>query len=88
MIYEASFSGILRIIFWMLIISFIIRIVVRLAMPHVIKKGEQVMRERMKQMHEQQKPPRHEGEVTVENKTKKDGKRDDGDYVDYVEIRE
>lgn len=88
MIYqEASFTGVIRIIFYFFLISFIIRLVAKLALPYVIKKGEEAMRERAGQFHQPQSN-RKEGEVTIETKGRKSSKKDDDDeYVDYVEIR-
>lgn len=88
MIYEASFSGVLKIIFWFFVIAFIIRMVARMAMPYVVKKGEEHLRQRMQQMQQQQQPIRKEGEVTIEKKNASQSKNSDGDFVDYVEIKE
>lgn len=89
MVYEASFSGALRIIFWILLISFIIRIVVRLATPYVVKKSEDVLRRRMEefqnQQRQQQQRQRTEGDVTIESRKPR---KDDGEYTDYVEIKD
>ncbi len=85
--YEASFSGILRIIFWILIISFIIRIVARLALPHVIRKADERMKENMHRQRESQRPQRPEGHVIIENnKTNKTKSGDD--YADFVELKD
>lgn len=88
MIYEASLSGIIRIIFWLVLISFIIRLIARLATPYVVKKAEETMRQRAEQYRRQQQPQRREGEVTVEKTTKTAGKSVSGDYVDYVEVKD
>lgn len=89
MIYEASFYGALRIIFWILLISFIIRLVVRMATPYVVKKSEDVLRRRMEEFQNQQRqqnqPSRSEGEVTIESRKPR---KDDGEFTDYVEIKE
>ena len=78
----------LKIIFWILTISFIIRLVARLALPHVIRSAEERMRERMNNFQANQQPPRKEGEVSIENKSKNSTKSKDDDYVDYVEIKD
>lgn len=88
MIYEASFQGLFKVILWMIVISIIIRLVARLALPHVIKKSEQVMRERMQKMQEQQRPQRPEGDVTIESQKRSRPGGNDGDYVDYVELKD
>ena len=88
MIYEASLSGILRIIFWILVISFVIRLVARMALPHVIRKAEEKMRERSREYGRSQQPPRSEGEITIEKGKNARAGSGGGDYVDYVEIKD
>lgn len=89
MIYEASISGALRIIFWIIFISFLIRLIVRLATPYVVRKSEDVLRRKMeefqRQQRQQQQPPRHEGDITIESRNPR---RDDGEFTDYVEIKD
>lgn len=87
MMYEASFSGILRIILWILIISFIIRLVARLALHHVIRKADERMKENIRRQEEARRPQRPEGHVTIENDKKQKGKSGD-DYVDFVELKD
>jgi hypothetical protein len=92
MIHEASFSGILRILFWIILISFIVRLVARLALPVVVRKSQEQMRQQMeaamRRQREQSQPPRPEGSVTVEKPSSKSRPTDDGDYVDFVEVKE
>jgi len=87
-IYEASVSGILRIILWLFLISIIIRLVARLALPVVLKKAEQQMRNKAAQANANRQPPRREGEITVEKTQAAHSVSKDGDYVDFVEIKE
>ena len=88
MVYEASISGILRIILWIILISFIIRLIARLATPYVVKKAEETLRNRAAQFNQQNQPPRKEGEITIEkNKSNQKG-TGSGDYVDYVEVKD
>jgi hypothetical protein len=88
-VYESSLSGVLRIILWLILISFLIRLIARLALPVVIKKADQAMRDRAAAYQSQNQPPRPEGQVTVEKSNGGSGKKaDGGDYVDYVEIRD
>lgn len=88
MVQEASLQGIVKIIFWFFAIAFIIRLVARMALPYVVKKGEQAMRDRMQQMQDQQRPQRNEGEVTIEKNASAHTSKGSGDYVDYVEIKD
>jgi hypothetical protein len=87
---EASLSGVIRIIFYILLASFIIRLIARLALPYVIRKSEQAMREKAAEFYarKQQEEYRKEGEVRVEkNKNTGSSKKDEGDYVDFIEIK-
>lgn len=87
--YEASFTGVIRIILWILVISFIIRLIARLALPVVIKKAEQNMRQRAEEFRRQHDAQRPEGDVKIVNKeTKNNNKNSDGEYVDYIEIKD
>ncbi len=88
MIYEASFSGIIRIIFWIFAIGFIIRLIANMALPHVMRKAEERMRENARRFQENQQPQRSEGDVTIENKRRSTSSGSNGDYVDYVEIKD
>jgi hypothetical protein len=87
MFYEASLSGILRIIFWILVVSFIIRLVARMALPHVMRKADERMKEQMRRQEESRRPQRPEGHVTIENsRSRKSGSGDD--YVDFIELKD
>lgn len=46
------------------------------------------MRARMQQMQDQQRPQRHEGEVTIEKNSSAHKTAGAGDYVDYIEIKD
>jgi hypothetical protein len=84
---EASFSGLLRVIFWILLVSAAIRLIAYLATPYVVRKAEETLRSRMQNQqggHNQRK----EGDVTVETPKKKVSTDKGGDYVDYVEIKD
>ena len=84
---EASLQGIFKIIFWFFVISFLIRLIGRMLLPYLVRKGEQNLRDRMSKMQEQQKPLRPEGHVTIET-NKGTNSNSNGDYVDYVEIKD
>lgn len=89
MFYEASAAGVLRIIFWIVVISFLFRLIARMALPYAMKKAEQNMRERMNNYQQSQQPKRSEGDVSIQSEGAK-GKRNpsEGEYVDYVEIKD
>jgi hypothetical protein len=88
MVYEASLAGILRIIFWILVVSFVIRLIARLAIPHVVRAAQDRMQEQMRNQQRTQEDRRKEGEIRVESNNRDKSRNDDGDYVDYVEIKE
>jgi hypothetical protein len=88
MIMEASISGVFRIIFYILIFSTLLRLIARLAVPYVVKKSQENLRKQAENFYQQQQPQRPEGEVRVESKANKNSKSNDGDYVDYVEIKD
>lgn len=86
MIYEASLRGLFNFIFWLVAISFILRLIARLATPYVVRKAQEQMRNQMNGQgtdHTQQRR-RQEGEVTVE----KQPNRPQGEYTDYIEIKD
>jgi uncharacterized membrane-anchored protein YitT (DUF2179 family) len=89
---EASVSGLLRTLFYFFLGYMIIKLIARLALPYVISKGEEAMRQRAAQFyenqHKQAAEQRREGEVRVEQKQSAQSKyKDEGDYVDFVEIK-
>ena len=89
MVYEASLSGVLRIIFWIIVISFLVRLIARLALPYVMKKTEENMRQKMNDFQNSQRPQRQEGDVSIQSgSAHKSNSSKDGEYVDYVEIKE
>ena len=88
MVYEASLGGVIRIILWILAISFIIRLVARLAIPHVVRGAQERMQEQMRNQQRAREDRRREGEIRVESNKRDKGRNDDGEYVDYVEIKE
>lgn len=89
MYYQASIGGLLRTVLTILIIIMIIRLIARLAYPIVIRKAEETMRQRADEFYRRHEAPRQEGDIKVEKKKNTDThKKDDGDYVDFVEIKD
>jgi hypothetical protein len=74
MIQEASFTGVIRIIFYIILISFIIRLIARIALPIVVKKAEEKMRNQADNFYRSQQPPRPEGDVKVALRKKTNAK--------------
>ncbi|HEY8404637.1 MAG TPA: DUF4834 domain-containing protein [Flavobacteriales bacterium] len=86
MVYEASLTGVLRIILWIIAISFILRLIARMTLPYVMKKAEENMRQRMADFQQQQ---RQEGDVTIQSGPRTSStSSNEGEYVDYVEIKD
>ncbi|MEY3399524.1 MAG: hypothetical protein RL220_2118 [Bacteroidota bacterium] len=84
MIQEASIGGVIKIIFYILVVSAVIRFVAYLATPYVVRRAEEELKSRMRQ----NQPPRKEGEVTIQPNSKSSGKADDrGEYVDFEEVK-
>ncbi len=88
MYYEASISGVFRILFWIFAIAFLIRLIANLALPHIIKKVESRMRDNARKHQEGQRPRRADGEVTIEKDASSGKSASGGDFVDYVEIKD
>ncbi|MFM7234996.1 MAG: hypothetical protein ACKO7B_15725 [Flavobacteriales bacterium] len=88
MVHEASLGGIIRILFWILVVSFIIRLVARLAIPYVVRGAQERMQEQMRNQQRAREDRRREGEVRVESNKGGKGRKEGGEYVDYVEIKE
>ena len=59
-----------------------------MALPIVMKKAEERMRQHANQFGEQPRPQRNEGEVTIEGGSKNSDRKSKEDYVDYVEIKD
>jgi hypothetical protein len=76
----------MRILLILLGIYFLYRLFFNLILPlvarHFMQKAAQSMEGAYRQ--QQQTPPRREGEVRIETQEEK---RDDGEYVDYTEVR-
>jgi hypothetical protein len=86
---EASLSGVLRIILYLIIASAVIRFIARLAVPYVVQKSQENMRKQAEEFMRQREPQRPEGEVRVQsNQNKNKSNQADGEYVDYVEIKD
>ena len=77
----------LKTIVILLAIYFIFKIVVRVIFPYVLKS---YVEKKQREMFDQQQPPqKKEGEVTIEYapEKKKKGDNDEGEYVNYEEIK-
>jgi ABC-type sulfate transport system permease component len=89
MIVEASLSGALKVIFYFLLFSFILSLVLKMMAPYALRKAEEAMREQARKQHDAfQSQGRKEGEVTVEKETKRPGRSGNDDYVDFIEIKD
>jgi hypothetical protein len=61
--------------------NFVFKVIVPLAARSMVNKAQRDMQERMQQMQDQQRKP--EGEINVSKKSK----GNDGEYVDYEEVK-
>ncbi len=81
--------NLVRTIFVIAIIYFVIRLFSRYILPYLIHKGVKNMQEKMKEQNrEQQRQGRREGDVTIErNQRNQSGKSSqEGEYVDFEEV--
>lgn len=80
----------MRILLILLLIYFLFRIVFRLVLPligrYMFNKAVQSMQGQQSPNY-RQAPPRREGEVRIENQEGTARQGDDGEFVDYVEIK-
>ena len=73
-----------------LIVLIVIIVLFRVFSSFIFKRINKTVNERMKEHIRNQQPPKPEGEITIEqtkNIKNKSGKNDDGDYVDYEEVK-
>lgn len=90
MIYEASIGGVFRIILWIIVISLLIRFIARLTAPIIIRKVQDEMKQKMNEHFESRQPKRSEGDVSINSSSSHSHikKNHEGEYVDYVEIKD
>ena len=74
MMMESSFSGFIRMLFWFFVISFLLRFLMRMYFTARYTR--------------QSADHRREGDVTVEQKRKSRTLADEGEYVDFIEIKD
>ena len=83
--------GLIKFLFWFFFISYLIKVLIRIFAPFLMKRFANKMQERFNQQYQNPKnPAQEEGRVTLEKtntsiKTKSD---DVGDYVDFEEVDE
>ena len=86
--------GLIKFLFWFFLISYLLKLLVRIFAPLLIKRFANKMEERFNQQFQNPQNPQNsskeEGKVTLENiNTSKKRKLDDlGDYVDFEEVEE
>lgn len=80
--------ALIRLLLTIALVYYALKFIGKLLFPFVMKKMSDNMDHRFQQ--NQQKPNRPEGEVTVENKKTTSSKfsKEDGEYVDYEEIKD
>ena len=83
--------GLIRFLFWFLVIFYLFKILVRIFTPFLMKRFANKIQERFnKQYQNSENPPQEEGEVTLErtDTSTKTKSNDLGDYVDFEEVEE
>jgi len=81
--------GLLKFIFWFLVIYYLIKTFARLLAPILIKRFANKMQDRFNQQYQNQpREPQEEGKVTLEKTNNSTKKRSDGvgEYVDFEEV--
>jgi hypothetical protein len=74
----ASLTGLVKVIFWLLVISSVFRFFIKLTANYAVRKvNEEVNQQR-----------RREGDVRVENQKAKSSSAPEGEYIDYIEIKD
>ena len=89
-LWKISSAMFIKAIIIILIIYYLFKWMVKLVLPHVIKQQMDNFQDQFNQQNSdfQQKAKRQEGSVRVEKVQQDPGKsKDDGDYVDYEEIK-
>lgn len=74
LMFESSFSGFIRMLFWFFVLTFLFRWIMRMYFSAKYSR--------------QHYDHRREGEVTVETKKKTRSIADEGEYVDFIEIKD
>lgn len=73
----ASFTGLVKIIFWLIVVSSIFRFFIKLTANYAVRKvNEEVNRQRK------------EGEVHIQNSQNSQKPTPEGEYVDFIEIKD
>jgi len=84
---EASFAGLLNILFYIFLIYNVFKILFRLLFPIVIHKTMQNMEERFRQQQAAHEPKTKTGETIIDKKPSQKSKvKEDGEYIDFEEI--
>jgi len=92
-IYEASFSGLFRLLLILTVVYAVYKIITRLIVPALMKKYIKDFQQRYTEQNQQQRnspAQKKEGEVSITFVDKDKNKArnpDDGEYVDYEEIK-
>jgi hypothetical protein len=92
-IYEASITGIFRLILILTVVYAVYKIITRLIVPAIMRKYITDFQQRYTQQNQRSRenqPQKKEGEVSITFVDKDKNKAhnpDDGEYVDYEEIK-
>jgi len=92
-IYEASITGIFRLILILTVVYAVYKIITRLIVPAIMRKYINDFQQRYTQQNQRSRenqPQKKEGEVSITFVDKDKNKArnpDDGEYVDYEEIK-
>lgn len=77
---HASIPGVIRLIFWMIVISYVFKWIMKYSVYRVVKESKEQMQYESKRQQQNQ---------SSQQTSSKKGRRDDlGEYVDYIEIKD
>jgi hypothetical protein len=86
--YEASFTGLIRVLAIILIVYYGFKLIAQYVLPLFIKKTMSKMEDRFRAQQESQQPVGKVGETVIDKKPKTEQNQtlNDGEYIDYEEV--
>ena len=75
----ATLGGVIRTIFWIILISYLLRFIARLSVQYAMNKTQEEVQRQFQQQQRQQ-AHRHKSETKTKEPV--------GEYVDYIEIKD
>ncbi len=83
---EASFNGLLKAVFYILLFYYIFKFLARLFLPVIVKKVAQKAEEQFKQQYQNQQKSSNSAPIPTSDKPRETKKV--GEYIDFEDIKE